>query len=43
MTTSIDIINLFERPASIAADVRDKNFVIGSFYRSQDMTTMQCI
>jgi hypothetical protein len=27
----------------MAAEMRYKNFAIGSFYRSQDMTTMQRI
>ena len=38
-----DIIKHYERPVWMAADIRDKNFAIGSFYRSQDMTTMQRI
>ena len=43
ITTSIDILNHYERLVWMAAEIRYKNFAIGSFYRSQDMTTMQRI
>jgi len=43
ITTSIDILDHYERPVWMAAEIRNKNFAIGSFYRSQYMTTMQRI
>ena len=34
----IDLIKYNERPVLMAADIPDKDFAIGSFFRSQDMT-----
>ena len=43
MTASIDTIDHYERPVWIAAEIRDNNIAIGSFYRSGDVSTTQHI
>ena len=36
ITTSIDIADEYERQVWMAAEIRDNNFAIGWFYRSDD-------
>ena len=43
ITASIDTMDHYERPVWIAAEIRDNNIAIGSFYRSGDVTTTQHI
>lgn len=43
ITISINIRDHYERPVWMAAEICDNNFAIGSFYRSDDITTMQSI
>ena len=40
VTAAIDIINRHERPVWMAMEIRDNNSAIGSFYRSDDITTI---
>ena len=39
ITASINVIYHHERPVWVATEIRDNNFAIGSFNRSDDATT----